>query len=211
MSNPVRPTPYKLELRTKILDVAMNQFKQKGIRNVRMDDIATMLGISKRTLYEIYNNKEQLLYEGVVRDEEMRSALIHEFSRTAENEMEIIVEVLKMKLRELGQINPLFFSELHKYETVVEYLRQTHLKSNQESLSFFLHGVEGGFFRKHVNYELILQMSNAVMNHVVEEKLYNRVSLQDIFVNYVNVIIRGLCTEKGLEILNAKLPDSSIM
>lgn len=211
MTNPVRPTPYKLELRTKILDVAMNQFKQKGIRNVRMDDIATMLGISKRTLYEIYNNKEQLLYEGVVRDEEMRSALIHEFSRTAENEMEIIVEVLKMKLRELGQINPLFFSELHKYETVVEYLRQTHLKSNQESLSFFLHGVEGGFFRKHVNYELILQMSNAVMNHVVEEKLYNRVSLQDIFVNYVNVIIRGLCTEKGLEILNAKLPDSSIM
>jgi len=211
MTNPVRPTPYKLELRTKILDVAMNQFKQKGIRNVRMDDIATMLGISKRTLYEIYNNKEQLLYEGVVRDEEMRSALIHEFSRTAENEMEIIVEVLKMKLRELGQINPLFFSELHKYETVVEYLRQTHLKSNQESLSFFFHGVEGGFFRKHVNYELILQMSNAVMNHVVEEKLYNRVSLQDIFVNYVNVIIRGLCTEKGLEILNAKLPDSSIM
>ena len=211
MSNPVRPTPYKLELRTKILDVAMNQFKQKGIRNVRMDDIATMLGISKRTLYEIYNNKEQLLYEGVVRDEEMRSAIIHECSRTAENEMEIIVEVLKMKLRELGQINPLFFSELHKYETVVEYLRQTHLKSNQESLSFFLHGVEGGFFRKHVNYELILQMSNAVMNHVVEEKLYNRVSLQDIFVNYVNVIIRGLCTEKGLEILDAKLPDSSIM
>lgn len=211
MTNPVRPTPYKLELRTKILDVAMNQFKQKGIRNVRMDDIATMLGISKRTLYEIYNNKEQLLYEGVVRDEEMRSAIIHEFSRTAENEMEIIVEVLKMKLRELGQINPLFFSELHKYESVVEYLRQTHLKSNQESLSFFLHGVEGGFFRKHVNYELILQMSNAVMNHVVEEKLYNRVSLQDIFVNYVNVIIRGLCTEKGLEILNAKLPDSSIM
>lgn len=211
MTNPVRPTPYKLELRTKILDVAMNQFKQKGIRNVRMDDIATMLGISKRTLYEIYNNKEQLLYEGVVRDEEMRSAIIHEFSRTAENEMEIIVEVLKMKLRELGQINPLFFSELHKYETVVEYLRQTHQKSNQESLSFFLHGVEGGFFRKHVNYELILQMSNAVMNHVVEEKLYNRVSLQDIFVNYVNVIIRGLCTEKGLEILNAKLPDSSIM
>lgn len=211
MTNPVRPTPYKLELRTKILDVAMNQFKQKGIRNVRMDDIATMLGISKRTLYEIYNNKEQLLYEGVVRDEEMRSAIVHEFSRTAENEMEIIVEVLKMKLRELGQINPLFFSELHKYETVVEYLRQTHLKSNQESLSFFLHGVEGGFFRKHVNYELILQMSNAVMNHVVEEKLYNRVSLQDIFVNYVNVIIRGLCTEKGLEILNAKLPDSSIM
>lgn len=211
MTKPVRPTPYKLELRTKILDAAMNQFKQKGIRNVRMDDIAIMLGISKRTLYEIYKNKEQLLYEGVVRDEKKRSEIIHSFSLTAKNEMEIIVEVLKMKLRELGQINPLFFSELQKYDSVVEYLRQTHLKSNQESLSFFFHGVEGGFFRKHINYELILQMSNAVMNHVVKEKLYNRVSMQEIFVNYVNVIIRGLCTEKGLEILNAKMPDSTII
>ena len=211
MTKPVRPTRYKLELRTKILDAAMNQFKQKGIRNVRMDDIAIMLGISKRTLYEIYKNKEQLLYEGVVRDEKKRSEIIHSFSLTAKNEMEIIVEVLKMKLRELGQINPLFFSELQKYDSVVEYLRQTHLKSNQESLSFFFHGVEGGFFRKHINYELILQMSNAVMNHVVKEKLYNRVSMQEIFVNYVNVIIRGLCTEKGLEILNAKMPDSTII
>ena len=211
MTKPVRPTPYKLELRTKILDAAMNQFKQKGIRNVRMDDIAIMLGISKRTLYEIYKNKEQLLYEGVVRDEKKRSEIIHSFSLTAKNEMEIIVEVLKMKLRELGQINPLFFSELQKYDSVVEYLRQTQLKSNQESLSFFFHGVEGGFFRKHINYELILQMSNAVMNHVVKEKLYNRVSMQEIFVNYVNVIIRGLCTEKGLEILNAKMPDSTII
>jgi hypothetical protein len=34
MTKPVRPTPYKLELRTKILDAAMNQFKQKGIRKV---------------------------------------------------------------------------------------------------------------------------------------------------------------------------------
>ena len=178
---------------------------------MRMDDIAIMLGISKRTLYEIYKNKEQLLYEGVVRDEKKRSEIIHSFSLTAKNEMEIIVEVLKMKLRELGQINPLFFSELQKYDSVVEYLRQTHLKSNQESLSFFFHGVEGGFFRKHINYELILQMSNAVMNHVVKEKLYNRVSMQEIFVNYVNVIIRGLCTEKGLEILNAKMPDSTII
>ena len=211
MTKPVRPTPYKLELRTKILDAAMNQFKQKGIRNVRMDDIAIMLGISKRTLYEIYKNKEQLLYEGVVRDEKKRSEIIHSFSLTAKNEMEIIVEVLKMKLRELGQINPLFFSELQKYDSVVEYLRQTHLKSNQESLSFFFHGVEGGFFRKHINYELILQMSNAVMNHVVKEKLYNRVSMHETFVNYVNAIIRGLCTEKGLEILNAKMPDSTII
>ena len=54
-------TAYREGLRQKILDTAMGLFKQKGIKAVRMDDIATEIAISKRTLYEIYSNKEDLL------------------------------------------------------------------------------------------------------------------------------------------------------
>lgn len=56
-------TEYRKELKGKILEVALCEFKQKGIRAVKMDDIARMLTISKRTLYEIYPNKEELLLE----------------------------------------------------------------------------------------------------------------------------------------------------
>ena len=58
-------TEYRKTLREKIMNAAMKCFREKGIRAVRMDDIANELSISKRTLYEIYNNKEELLYEGV--------------------------------------------------------------------------------------------------------------------------------------------------
>lgn len=56
---------YRNELKFRIIRTAMPLFKQKGIKAVRMDDIANILSISKRTLYEIYNNKEDLLLEGV--------------------------------------------------------------------------------------------------------------------------------------------------
>lgn len=50
-------TCYKLELRNRILKAAMTEFLHKGVKSVKMDDIANALAISKRTLYEIYSNK----------------------------------------------------------------------------------------------------------------------------------------------------------
>lgn len=58
-------TCYKLELRNRILKAAMTEFLHKGVKSVKMDDIANTLAISKRTLYEIYSNKEELLLEAV--------------------------------------------------------------------------------------------------------------------------------------------------
>ena len=52
---------YKKEVKAKILQLATTMFFQHGIRKVKMDDIAARLKISKRTLYEIYQNKEENL------------------------------------------------------------------------------------------------------------------------------------------------------
>ena len=60
---------YRRDLKERILTVAMQALKLRGIRNVRMDDIATTLGISKRTIYEIYSNKEELLLDGIMRED----------------------------------------------------------------------------------------------------------------------------------------------
>jgi AcrR family transcriptional regulator len=58
-------TLYRKGLKEKILQTSMQMFKVHGIKAVKMDDIATRLSISKRTLYEIYANKEDLLLEGI--------------------------------------------------------------------------------------------------------------------------------------------------
>ena len=51
-------TTHRESLHDRILDVAMSLFLEHGIRAVRMDDIANHLSISKRTLYEVFSNKE---------------------------------------------------------------------------------------------------------------------------------------------------------
>ena len=54
-------TEHKNQVRSKIIDVASDMFLTKGIKTVKMDDVSKELGISKRTLYEFFNNKETLL------------------------------------------------------------------------------------------------------------------------------------------------------
>ena len=54
-------------LRDRIIDVALDDFTSQGIRSVTMDEVATKLGISKRTLYEVFADKEALLVDCILK------------------------------------------------------------------------------------------------------------------------------------------------
>jgi AcrR family transcriptional regulator len=51
---------YKEKARERILEAALRVFSEKGYHEARMEDIADRLGVSKRTLYLYYKNKEEL-------------------------------------------------------------------------------------------------------------------------------------------------------
>ena len=67
----------KRQVKEKVACVAAEAFMRKGIKNVKMDDIAATLSISKRTLYELYSDKEELLLEVVkLHREEMKKYMM---------------------------------------------------------------------------------------------------------------------------------------
>ena len=91
-------TAYRQNLKGVILNVAMQEFYSNGIRNVKMDDIARKLQISKRTLYEIYGNKEELLLEGLTRDEAEFESQLQEFTQSKKrNVMEVVMKFFQMQ------------------------------------------------------------------------------------------------------------------
>ena len=63
MNDSVKHPVSRRELRKRIIETAMGLFSKQGIRSVTMDDIAATFGISKRTLYEVFADKESLLIE----------------------------------------------------------------------------------------------------------------------------------------------------
>lgn len=198
MTQPNYTTEHREALREQILKVATREFTTIGVKSVKMDDIARKLKISKRTLYEIYDNKEQLLLESVARRIHEFDATLERFDSSGEKQViDILLEFYRLQMEELRDMNPVYYEDLHKYPRVMSFLEQVNKEHKAHSKDFFKRGVLEGYFRNDFNYELISLLGNNVMQNVMESKLYNTYSLQDIFRNVVMLFIRGLCTARA--------------
>ena len=193
---------YRLSLKSKILDTAMLDFAKRGIKSVKMDDIARGLNISKRTLYEIYENKEILLYECIkkakAQDEcEMLAMMSHH-----DNVIDIILNIYKIKIEQFKQVTPLFYSDLEKFPMVMSYLEEQHERDRVLQKQFIVRGVEEGYFRKDVDIDIVITMFDALSQYVRRTRLYNQYPVKDIFNNMLFISFRGICTQKGIEVID---------
>ena len=191
-------TAYKQGLYDKIVTAAMHAFAQKGIRGVKMDDIATQMNISKRTLYELFENKELLLFEGVKKYHRQMEERLRNISKESDDVMEIILKVYRMKVEEFRSTSPLFYSDIVKYPQVMAFLSKEGKESQSRQLLFLRRGVDEGFFRNDVNLELFGKMFEAQGQFIMQQKLYKQFNIEEIFDNLVFVSLRGLCTQKGI-------------
>lgn len=200
---------YMISLRERILETAMHAFIAKGIKAVKMDDIAQMLGISKRTLYEIYHNKESLLYACMKKCKEEKQKEMTTLYMESSNVMDIILYTYRQRVKESRITNPDFYSDMCKYPSVIELLREDSRQAHERFLGFLQRGVEEGYFRRDVNMELVSRIFNALSTYVMENKLYKEFSMDQIFHNLVFVSLRGFCTPKGVELLDEHLEGES--
>ena len=194
---------YKQSLRERILETAMSAFVENGIRGVKMDDIASRLSISKRTLYEIFDNKEDLLFEGVKRYHELVGKRMREIGEESANVMEILLNAYRLKIEEFRSTNTAFYSDIVKYPQIVDFLNAEKIDMRSRQIEFLKRGVAEGYFRPDVDYELTGFMLDALGQCVVAEELYKRYPIEEIFKNLIFVTLRGFCTMKGIEVLDA--------
>ncbi len=194
-------TAYKKSLKGRILEAAMKAFAERGVKAVRMDDVSQMLSISKRTLYELYTDKEELLYQGVVKYDQDNRKHLTAFIEQASSVMDIIIETYQRRVVSIGSVNPQFYEDIQKYPKVVEYLNKEREHAYDQLLGFLQRGVREGYFREDVDYELVTQMYNAINTFVMNQHLLSRYSIQQVFANMLLVPLRGFCTEKGLQVI----------
>ena len=196
---------YKKSLRGRIPEVAMKLFLANGINSVRMDDVAKQMGISKRTIYEIYDNKEALLFDVVVAHFKQRLDNMEFVLRKCNNVMEILLEVYRMKVADFKNTNPLFFTEMVRYPQLQQFLIEQNDHMRENSLRFMQRGIDEGYFRKDVNYEIAGLLFDAMGAYIMEKELYRKYSIEDIFRNIVFVSLRGMCTDKGIEAIDSMI------
>lgn len=192
----------KAEQKDRILSYAIENFSRNGIRNVKMDDIASDLGISKRTLYQLFKDKENLLIECFKYSEKRSAELYSELTESTDNILELYTKWLKMRIDEIRSVNPQFFSDLNKYSRVQKYFRDVSAMKCKEGLKFINMGIAQGLFRNDINYNVLLRISEITAESIMRNELYLEYSYDDLFGSASIMSVRGICTKKGYDLLD---------
>lgn len=195
-------TDYKLQLMDRVLDTVIAAVTKHGIKAVKMDDIAAELGISKRTLYEIYDDKETMVFEGVKRYHEKKKAALERFSADSHNVLDIVIYLYETHIKESKAISPLFYEDMVKYPRIVAYFEQRQEYRNNNFQQFMSRGVEEGLFREDIDYTIITHVFEALGSYMRDKRLYQRYPFEKLFFNMLFVSLRGFCTLKGIKQLD---------
>ena len=210
MYNTATETTYRQELKERILIAAINLFHKNGIRCVKMDDIANELKISKRTLYEIYSNKEELLFEVVRHDKQREKRRMDEIAKTGLNVINIVIEICRFRIEEFSRINPLFFEEIHKYPELLAYVRNLHEERECDVHAFIQRGIDEGLFFSNVNYDIVRTLTVALQHSIMNQYLYKKYDVKELAHVGILFFIRAYCTLKGVKLLDEELNSLSL-
>ena len=201
-------TAYRASLRERIIEKAMQDFSKHGIRAVKMDMLAKELGISKRTMYEIFEDKETLLFEGIKVYGERKREYMHSYAEEGHDVIDIIMEAYHMKVEEVRAVNPDFYLDLMKYPRLAQHMKEAQQKSREGFLAFMKRGVDDGYFRPDVNYELVPHIFDALGQYILSNSLIQQYSVEELFSNCFLIALRGFCTDKGMHTIDKLIEEA---
>ncbi len=189
----------------RIVSEAAAMFAQQGLKSVRMDDIATELCISKRTLYALFEDKEELIYLSLQYWIEQQCQAHLQVMSEVENELEGIFKIMK-NAHKNSAVKQRIEGNLKKFypEVYARIQREGAIKNRIGLKKLLDRCTEKGIFRSEVNNELTLGIFYALCNALIQRDLEiipESMSDEEAFLQLITTLFRGIATPKGLELI----------
>ncbi len=199
-------TTSTLTQKERIVEQAMQMFVSQGIRAVRMDDIAQQLGVSKRTLYELFGDKERLLYLAVDCYFEQMRRQRAEACAGARNVVEAMFMVLGCVMDHADHSRRLMESLRKFYPAVYEKaLRESSARGRDDLRHMLETGISQGLFIDTFNLDLAISVLYYTASAISERRellLPAEMSVREAFVQIISNTFRGLSTPKGMQLID---------
>jgi AcrR family transcriptional regulator len=195
-----------MDNRDRIIEGAAGLFRTFGIRSVTMDSIAAHLGISKRTIYEVFADKDELLRGVLCWMTEKQKELLKRILEESENSIVAIFRLLEINRDHFQSMSPAFLADLKKYyfDVRMKNSEDCGLPDYRNNQQIIENGIREKLFRNDINPDLANRCLYNLGKSIMDNEMYpfdqfsRREVVNNIFINY----LRGISTSKGLELIN---------
>jgi TetR/AcrR family transcriptional regulator, cholesterol catabolism regulator len=196
-----------LEIKERIIAKAREQFFRYGVKSVTMDDIAGELGISKKTIYQHFEDKDAIVHQLMLTEMDQDKCDWDILNESSKNVIEKTVKSMDIFKQAFTEINPSTFFDIKKYHPKTWALFQEHkqnfiLGAIRQDL---LEGIEQGFFRPDIKVDILAKMRMEQIELGFDPQMFppNKFSIIEVELTMLDHFIRGVLTEKGLEVYQA--------
>lgn len=195
--------------KTEYTRIAIAHFKKWGYKNVTVDDLAKEMGISKKTLYSHFKDKDEIVFESVKLMLYCLNLKIKEATQQSENAVMQIIDMMDFMEQFIRGINLICYQDLQRYypksyKYFNTFKEQTLLEDIKENLR---QGIKEGYFREDIDIDIVSRFR-------IESSLYT--FQKDVFPNeFFNIInvanqllaiyLYGIATPKGSKLINKQL------
>ncbi len=199
------------DIKNKILVGSECLFLKYGFKSITMDDIARELGISKKTLYQFFDDKNSLVDQTVIRHISQEECVCNDLFSKIENPIDYMLQITDSFGDIKKQINQSVLYDLKKY------FKATWEKLNDFRIGFvynqvlqnLIKGKEQGYYINNLNEKLVTKFYIHLVDFMLNPDNYQDENLdfKTVHKEMVKYHLHAICTEKGLKYLRKKITE----
>ncbi len=196
-------------MKNKVLQKASELFLRYGFKSVTMDDIASEMAISKKTIYHHFATKRKLI-EAVAYY--ILTELKDGFNCICNQSKNPVEELFQMKSLVVNMLNSQEVSpkyQLEKYYPKIhESLKQKQFESVKECISNnLIKGIEQGYYRQDIDIDLVTRLYFTATTGLHDTDLFpqNEYPISRLIDGHLEYHIRAIATNKGISLLQKML------
>lgn len=188
-------------MRDKILGIASEQFSQYGVRAITMEDIARMAGISKKTIYQEFKDKKELVKETFSMALKEDQHALEDILEGEDGVIEHLLYTSRMVRERLSTLSPMVLLEIQKYFPDVWEMFLTFKEEVIVTgiVNVIEKGKRLGYFRPEINAKLLANMRVDQISTAMSPASFakEKHDLTTLHLEMLDHFLHGIFTEKG--------------
>ena len=197
-----------------IIAHSAEMFQRLGVKAVRMDDIAQELGISKRTIYALFSDKEELIYLAMQHLYKLRMEQHRAICASAENELAGMFYVMDEFFEHAEAHHRLSTNIRRFYPQIYDRLLQDGRRANMYGLRTMIErGIEKGYFLKEMNLDITIRIFNTISQSIHNEQGYalpDGITMRRAFLQVIKTLFRGISTAEGIALIDRYARENAV-
>lgn len=185
----------------KLLKGAEDLFMRYGVRSITMDDIARHLGISKKTIYQHFADKDDVVVSVAKSRLEKQRQQFDKVTAESKNSVEEMVKLSYCIKENMRNTNPSVLFDMQKYHQRAwnVWLEFKHKFIRQSVIQSLKRGIDEGYFRPDINIDILVTMRLEVVQMAFDNMIFPRdqFNLTEVQSHLFDHFVYGILTEKG--------------